>query len=78
MLAGSLRDEKAQAFDGAALGTSARPIESQDSRRENILNRRGIFAGRGGEQGPGAGTCVRDAAHLGGGERIFQVGRGGA
>ncbi len=75
--AGSLRDEKSQAFDGAALGASPRPIQPQNSKRENIFDGGGVFAGRGGQQRPGVRTFVHDAANVGAGEGIFEVRRGG-
>ena len=76
-LAGALRHEKPQAFDGATFGARAGPIQPQYSKRENIIDGGGVFAGRGGEQRPGVRTFVHDAADVGAGEGIFQVGRGG-
>jgi hypothetical protein len=76
-LASSPRDEEAHAFDGAALGASARPIHPQNSNRENIFDGGGVLAGSGGEQRPSVRTFVHDAADVGAGEGIFQVGRGG-
>ena len=73
----SLRDEKSQAFDGAALGASPGPIQPQNSERENIFDGGGVFAGRGGQQGPRVRTFVHDAPNVGSGEGIFEIRGGG-
>jgi hypothetical protein len=47
-LPGSLHHKKSHTLAGAALGAGARSIQLQDSKRENIFDGGGVFAGRGG------------------------------
>ena len=55
----------------------AGPVQAHYSKRENIFDSGGVFAGCGGQQHPGVRTFVHDAANLGASEGIFQVGRRG-
>ena len=55
----------------------AGPVQAHYSKRENIFDSGGVFAGCGGQQRPGMRTFVHDAANLGASEGIFQVGRRG-